>query len=230
MLLVSLYIISHICVYMHTYIHICIYVYVYIHSAYIYICTYIITFTSPSPSSPRPAHLFVQLTVHAALAAMGEERRGGIVATLHVLGGMRCPPDMINQTCENRKREQFLCENNEDVNHCTKNFLVLPVIIMPKMRVVLLIHRLYIYWNIEGWLSKWWCINIYKGVRPTKMLTWQTEIEISPTEMWIFDTKKYPKMLFGGFLEWGTLSHHPSDWPTQKIGDVWTNYGDLSKF
>ena len=39
---------------------------------------------------------------------------------------------------------------------------------------------------------------IYKGVRPTKMLTWQTEIEISPTEMWIFDTKKYPKMLFGG--------------------------------
>ena len=119
--------------------------YTYIYIVHIYICTYIITFTSPSPSSPRPAHLFVQLTVHAALAAMGQERRGGIVATLHVLGGMRCPPDMINQTCENRKREQFLCENNEDVNHCTKNFLVLPVIIMPKMRVVLLIHRLYIY-------------------------------------------------------------------------------------
>ena len=96
----------------------------------------------------------------------------------------------------------------------------------------LFIDYIYIYWNIEGWLSKWWCINIYiyKGVRPTKMLTWKTEIEISPTEMWIFDTKKYPKMLFGGFLEWGTLSHHPSDWPTQKIGDVWTNYGDLSKF
>jgi hypothetical protein len=28
---------------------------------------------------------------------MGEERRGGIVATLHVLGGMRCPPEMIKQ-------------------------------------------------------------------------------------------------------------------------------------
>jgi hypothetical protein len=54
---------------------------------------------------------------------MGEERRGGIVATLHVLGGMRCPPEMINQTtCEHRKREQFLCENNEDVKHCTANF------------------------------------------------------------------------------------------------------------
>ena len=33
------------------------------------------------------------------------------------------------------------------------------------------------------------------------MLTWQTEIEISPTEMLFFDIKKYPKMLFGGFLD-----------------------------
>mmetsp|Transcript_4119 Transcript_4119/g.6884 ORF Transcript_4119/g.6884 Transcript_4119/m.6884 type:complete len:234 (-) Transcript_4119:892-1593(-) len=31
------------------------------------------------------AFLLVQLTVHAALTAMGEERRGGIVATLHVI-------------------------------------------------------------------------------------------------------------------------------------------------
>ena len=112
---IIIYHITYICVYMHTHI------YVYIHSAYIYI--HISSHKNIAISVVTAAHLFVQLTVHAALAAMGEERRGGIVATLHVLGGMRCPPEMINQTtCEHRKREQFLCENNEDVKHCTANF------------------------------------------------------------------------------------------------------------